>query len=146
MDVYQVLMQDHRIVEELFSEIEKSDDREVERREQLFARLRKEFEDHSVVEENIFYPSIEKLLGTKEFVEQSFEEHAGIEAILQEISEMRTNKGDWLEKINELKDVVQRHVHREENKMFPAARKELDESRAEELGRQIPQMKQKARQ
>ena len=54
MDVYQVLMQDHRIVEELFSEIEKSDDREVERREQLFARLRKEFEDHSVVEENIF--------------------------------------------------------------------------------------------
>jgi hemerythrin superfamily protein len=91
MDVYQVLMQDHRIVEELFSEIEKSDDREVERREQLFTRLRKEFEDHSVVEENIFYPSIEKLLGTKKFVEQSFEEHAGIEAILQEISEMRTN-------------------------------------------------------
>jgi len=37
-------------------------------------------------------------------------------------------------------------VHREENKMFPAARKELDESRAEELGRQILQMKQKARQ
>ena len=146
MDVYQVLMQDHRIVEELFSEIEKSDDREVERREQLFARLRKEFEGHSVVEENIFYPSIEELLGTKEFVEQSFEEHAGIEAILQEISEMRTNKGDWLEKINELKDVVQRHVNREENKMFPAARKELDESRAEELGRQILQMKQKARQ
>jgi hypothetical protein len=59
---------------------------------------------------------------------------------------MRTNKGDWLEKINELKDVAQRDVHREENKMFPAARKELDESRAEELGRQILQMKQKARQ
>jgi len=45
MDVYQVLMQDHRVVEELFSEIEKSGDREVERREQLFARLRKELED-----------------------------------------------------------------------------------------------------
>jgi hypothetical protein len=38
MDVYQVLMQDHRIVEELFSEIEKSDDREVERRELQRAR------------------------------------------------------------------------------------------------------------
>ena len=43
-------------------------------------------------------------------------------------------RGEQLQ-INELKDVVQRHVHREENKMFPAARKELDESRAEELGR-----------
>jgi iron-sulfur cluster repair protein YtfE (RIC family) len=146
MDVYQILMQDHRIVEELFSEIEKSDDREVERREQLFAKLRKELEDHSLVEENIFYPWIEKLLATKELVEQSFEEHAEFEAILQEISEMHTNKDDWLEKINELKDVVQRHVHREEDKMFPAAREELNESRAKELGRQILEMKPKVRQ
>jgi hemerythrin superfamily protein len=146
MDVYQVLMQDHRIVDELFKEIEKSDDREVTRREQLFARLRKELEDHTLIEENIFYPWIEKLLSTKELVEQSFEEHADFEAILQEIFQMRTNQDDWLEKINELKDVVQRHVRREEDKMFPAARKALDESRAEKLGRQILKMKQKARQ
>jgi hypothetical protein len=39
MDVYQVLMKDHRIVDELFREIEKSDDREVKGREHLFARL-----------------------------------------------------------------------------------------------------------
>ena len=58
MDVYKVLMQDHRIVDELFSEIQKSDDREVELREQLFAKLRKELEDHSVVEENIFGSSL----------------------------------------------------------------------------------------
>jgi len=146
MDVYQVLMKDHRIVDKLFSEIEKSDDREVKGREQLFARLWKKLEDLTLIEEDIFYPWIEKLLGTKELVEQSFEEHVEFEAILQEISQMRTNKDDWLEKINELKDVVQRHVRMEEDKMFPAARKELDASRAEELGRQILAMKRKARQ
>lgn len=144
MDVYQVLINDHRMVDKLFIEIEKSDDREIEQREQLFARLRKELEDHTLIEEDIFYPLIEKLLGTKELVEQSFEEHAGFEAILQEISEMRTNRDDWREKINELKDVVQRHVRREEDRMFPAARKELHESRAEELGKQILEMKRKA--
>ena|SRR5215472_5850946 len=146
MDVYQVLMKDHRSVDELFREIEKSDDREVKGREQLFARLRKELEDHTLIEEDVFYPLIEKLRGTKVLVEQSFEEHAGFEAILQEISEMPANKDDWLQKISELKDVVQRHVRREEDMMFPAARKEVDESRAEELGRQILEMKQKARQ
>jgi len=146
MDVYQVLMKDHRIVDELFREIEKSDDREVKGREQLFARLRKELEDHTLIEEDIFYPWIEKLPGTKELVEQSFEEHAEFEAILQEVSEMRTNKNDWLEKISELKDVAQRHVRRQEEMMFPAARKELDERLAEELGRQILEMKQNARQ
>ena len=65
---------------------------------------------------------------------------------MQEVSEMRTNKNDWLEKISELKDVVQRHVRRQEEMMFPAARKELDERLAEELGRQILEMKQNARQ
>jgi len=139
-------MKDHRIVDKLFSEIEKSDDREVKGREQLFERLWKKLEDLTLIEEDIFYPWIEKSLGTKELVEQSFEEHVEFEAILQEISQMRTNKDDWLEKINELKDVVQRHVRMEEDKMFPAARKELDASRAEELGRQILAMKRKARQ
>jgi hypothetical protein len=51
-----------------------------------------------------------------------------------------------LEKISELKGVVQRHVRRQEEMMFPAARKELDERLAEELGRQILEMKQNARQ
>jgi hemerythrin superfamily protein len=145
MDVYQVLMQDHRRVERLFDEIENTNDRKVERRAQLFATLRNELEEHSIVEEKIFYPWIEKLPGTKELVEQSLEDHTGFEAVLQEIFQMRTKKDDWLEKISELKDMVQQHMHHEENKMFPAARKALDENRAQELGRQMLEMKQKAR-
>ena len=54
MDVYQILMQDHRTVEQIFIEIEQTDDREVERREQLFGKLRVALEDHTVVEENYF--------------------------------------------------------------------------------------------
>jgi alcohol dehydrogenase len=45
--------------------------------------------------------------------------------------------------VKELEEAVKEHVQKEEGKMFPAARKELDESRAEELGRQILEMKQK---
>jgi hemerythrin-like domain-containing protein len=47
------------------------------------------------------------------------------------------NKGEWLEKICELKDMVRGHVRKEEEKMFPVARSKLARSRAEELGRQI---------
>jgi hemerythrin-like domain-containing protein len=53
------------------------------------------------------------------------------------------DKPEWLERISELKDLVQRHINIEENKMFPAARKLLDNRRAEELGRQIEELKQK---
>jgi iron-sulfur cluster repair protein YtfE (RIC family) len=142
MDLYQILMQDHRTVEQLFIEIEQTDDREVERRERLFEKLRVALEAHTVVEENLFYPEIEKYPATKELVAEAFDEHAEFEQTLQQISELPTDRADWLEMIKELEEVVQEHVRKEEEKMFPAARKELDESRAEELGRQILEMKQ----
>jgi hemerythrin-like domain-containing protein len=40
------------------------------------------------------------------------------------------------------KGLIEEHVHKEEHKIFPAAQRELDQSRGEELGRQIQQMKQ----
>jgi hemerythrin superfamily protein len=143
MDVYQILMQDHQLIQQIFSEIEQTEDSEVERREQLFQILQKILEDHAVVEENIFYPEIEKYPETKELVADAFDEHAEFDAILQEIFEMRTNKDDWLQRISELKDVVQQHMRKEEEKIFQLARAKLDESRAEELGRQMRDLKEK---
>ena len=142
MDLYQILMRDHRLTEQIFSEIEKTTATEVRRREQLFDNLRKGLEAHGVVEENIFYPEIEKLSPTRELVGDAFEEHAEIGAILQEIGELPADKDEWLDRINELKEVVQEHVCKEEDRMFPVARNLLDEARAEDLGRQIQEIKQ----
>ena len=141
MDVYQILMQDHRTVEQMFIEIEQTDDREVERRQRLFGKLRTALEGHTLVEENLFYPEIDKYLASIELVAEAFEEHAEFEYTRQQISELPTNKADWLEMIRELEAAVREHVQKEEGKMFPAARKELDESRAEKLGWQILEMK-----
>jgi alcohol dehydrogenase len=145
MDVYQILMQDHSAVERIFTQIEQTDDRAVKRRERLFGKLRVALEDHTVLEENLFYPEIDKYPAIKELVADAYDEHAEFEEILQEISEVPTNNAEWLERIQELRGVVQEHVRKEEDRMFPAARQELDQSRAEELGRQIIEMKQKVR-
>jgi hemerythrin superfamily protein len=141
MDLYQSLMRDHRMAEQRFSEIEKTAAADMRRREQLFAELRSGLEAHSVVEENVFYPEIEKLSGTRELVGDAFDEHAEIDAILQEIGELPPDKDGWLERIAELKDLVREHVRKEEDRIFPAARNLLDEARAEDLARQIEQMK-----
>src|ERR1700745_3007959 len=88
MDVYQMLMQDHCIVEQIFVEVQQTDDREVERREQLFEKLRAALEEHTVVEENVFYPKIDKYAAIKELVADAFDEHAEFEQTLQQISEL----------------------------------------------------------
>ena len=61
MDIYQLLMRDHRQTEEVFSVIEKTSATDVRRREQLFENLRKRLETHGLMEENIFYPEIERI-------------------------------------------------------------------------------------
>jgi iron-sulfur cluster repair protein YtfE (RIC family) len=142
MDVYQILMQDHRLTEQIFSDLENTTAEEVERREQLFERLRKGLEDHNVVEEEIFYPEIEKLSATKALVADAFDEHAEFDAILQEIAELSVDKNEWLERICELRERVREHVRKEEDRMFPASRRLLEETHAAELGRKVAQRKQ----
>jgi iron-sulfur cluster repair protein YtfE (RIC family) len=145
MDVYQTLLQDHRTIQQIFGEIERTDVSEVERRERLFRNLREELEAHVILEENIFYPEIDKFPIAGELVDVAFDEHAEFDAILHEISELPVAKSEWLERFAELKDMVQQHLFNEENRLFPAARKELDDSRAEQLGRQIEELKQRER-
>ena len=142
MDVYQILGRDHQTLQQIFVEINKTNISETERRERLFGTPHNELEAHEILEESVLYPEIDKHPETAELVGLAFEEHAEVDTILQEISELPADKPEWLERIAELKDLVQQHIYSEENKMFPAARKVLDERRAEELGRQIEELKE----
>jgi hypothetical protein len=90
MNVYQILMRDHRTVEQIFIEIEQTDDREIERREQLFGKLRVALEDHTLVEENLFYPQIDKYPAIEQLIAEAFDEHVEFEQTLQQISELPT--------------------------------------------------------
>jgi hemerythrin-like domain-containing protein len=74
----------------------------------------------------------------------ALDEQAELDAILEEIAELPTDKPEWLERITELKDLVRQHLCNEENKMFPAARKVLGDRRAMELGQQIAELRQQA--
>ena len=143
MGVYQILLKDHLTIERTFLEINGSNIGEVGRREQLFRTLQSELEAHEILEETVFYPEIDKYPDARDLIGVAFDEHAEFDAILQETSELPADKPEWLERITELKDLVQQHIDIEENKMFPAARKLLDNRRAEELGRQIEELKQK---
>lgn len=145
MDVYQTLLQDHQTIQQIVSKIEKTNVSEAERRDLLFSILREKLEAHEILEEIVFYPEIDKLPIAGELVNGAFEEHAELDAILQEISELPVDKPEWLERFAELKDIVQQHIINEEDRMFPAARKELPDSRAEQLGRKIEELKRKER-
>jgi iron-sulfur cluster repair protein YtfE (RIC family) len=96
MDVYHTLLLDHQTIQQIFSELEKTNVSEAERRELLFSTLREKLEAHEILEETVFYPEIDKFPIAAELVNVAFEEHAEFGAILQEISELPVGKPEWL--------------------------------------------------
>ena len=137
MDVFEELIRDHRVTEQRFAEIEQTTDRELERRQGLFRELRAGFESHELFEEEILYPEFDQLLSTKAAVGDAFEAHAELDGLLQEIEGTPANDAEWIERIRELKARMQEHMRAEEEKIFPVARLELAQTRAEELGRRF---------
>ena len=137
MDVFEELIQDHRVTEQRFAEIEQTTDRELERRQGLFRELRAGFESHELFEEEILYPEFDQLLSTKSAIGDAFEAHAELDGLLQEIEGTPANNAGWIERIRELKSRMQEHMRAEEENIFPVARLELAKTRAEELGRRF---------
>jgi hemerythrin-like domain-containing protein len=147
MDVYQILIQDHRTIAKMFDEIAGTSNIETERRKQIFSDLWTDLEDHEITEENDFLPELVeassfspesgKTAMIKELVAALFDDHSDFEAIFQQISHLSADNDAWLERANELGALVREHARKEEEELFPPAQRELDQTRAEEIGRQI---------
>jgi iron-sulfur cluster repair protein YtfE (RIC family) len=103
-------------------------------RKDLFRELRAGLEAHEVVEEEVLYPEIDQLATIKSVIENAFEEHAEFDAILQDIAQLAPSDPEWLYRIRELREMVQKHMQAEEQTMFPAAGSKLGKTRAQELG------------
>ncbi len=144
MDAFQILAKDHRVVDQLFERIEKTDNRGANQRGQLYQKLHNELELHTQLEEKFFYPLLKEHNDTKELVSEALEENSEIKQMLHEIGSLSAEDDQWSELINELKMAVQHHVRQEEDQIFPAARAKLDEAQINELGRRIQKMKEKA--
>jgi iron-sulfur cluster repair protein YtfE (RIC family) len=144
MDLYQMLIQDHRAVDDLFDKIENSEKNAIETRQRLVEKLREELELHAQVEERIVYPAFKKHEGVRDFIDESQKEHGEIKRTLQILGRMSPEAADWTERLDQLESAVEHHVREEEEKVFPAARKEIGEDEAADLARRVQEMKQKA--
>jgi hypothetical protein len=99
---------------------------------------------HTELEEQIFYPEVEKLAVTKALVADAHQHHAEVKHLLQEAARFSVRDRERSELIREVKLAVQEHVREEEDEIFPAARKRLEPHRIDDLTREVEAMKKKA--
>jgi hypothetical protein len=142
MNAFELLKKDHGQVSRIMEQLEAVAQGRSRKREELFNRLRDELRIHSAIEERIFYPALKDAQETRELVLEALEEHKIVEQLLDELDTLSMDDIQWPAKLAVLKENVEHHVEEEEKELFKAARKILDKSRIDELGRRLEEEKQ----
>ena len=145
MDAISLLKEDHQKVKKLMGELEKTTERGVKTREELFNKLVGELMVHEKIEEQIFYPRVRDAAKTKELKEnvtESFEEHHFVNVVIAEIKDTPFEAEEWAAKFSVMKENIEHHAfEEEEGEMFPKVQKLFDKDELEQMGTEMEELK-----
>jgi iron-sulfur cluster repair protein YtfE (RIC family) len=145
MNAFTLLKEDHQKVAGMLEEIEKTTERAIKGREELFTRLKQELDLHAMIEEKIFYPALEETEEAREITLEAYEEHRLVKQLLAELDSDPKDTEEWTAKFTVLKENIEHHVEEEEGELFTKARQALSEDEIEALGEQLQEAKQQNR-
>lgn len=140
IDALALLRKDHELVKDLMQRVEKEKD--TEQRISMFEQLIDELTIHERIEEEIFYPALQKLPNAKEDVLESFEEHHLVDQIVTGLDNTPISAETWPAKFTVLRENVEHHIGDEEEKLFPKAEKLLGREKLGELGVKMADLKE----
>ena len=146
-DVIEILEHDHREVEEMFQELEQlrgaSSDDDKARRKELAEQVTIELVRHSVAEEVLVYPKVERQIG-KEEVEHARKEHAEAEETLARLEKLDADDPEFDDALQELMGEIRHHIEDEEDEMFADMREVIDVDELRTLGKEVEAFKKVA--
>jgi hemerythrin superfamily protein len=141
MHVFELIRNDHRMVNEIIEELvqcEEPDDCRA-----LFERLHRELEAHARVEEDHFYPALREAAQAGAEVRDGREEHEQMRELMSRMEGMEPASDDWLDTLLDLRDLIEHHVADEEEEMFAQAEDGMPEERLRSMGEEMEQEKQR---
>ena len=122
-DAIALLKADHRAVEKLFAEFEKASGSD--RRLKLARQICLELKIHTIIEEEIFYPSCDGKV-EEDLLEEAYVEHDAAKVLIAQIEESSPEDEFYGAKVKVLSEEIEHHVEEEEKRLeglFAQARK-----------------------
>lgn len=146
-DVIQVLTHDHREVEEMFAELESlrgaSSEQARQRRQDLADQVTIELVRHSVAEEVLVYPEVERKISREE-AEHGRQEHAEAEEMMHKLGKLDPEDPGFDDELATLMQEIRHHIEDEEGEMFVHMRERLDEEELVKMGGRVEAFKKAA--
>jgi hemerythrin superfamily protein len=134
MSAIDMLEMDHREIEELFEDVEGSED--VHEKKQTFDLLADKLAVHASLEERLFYPAV-KERRTKDILLESLEEHLAMKRTLADLLALEIDDEAFDAKLAVLHDQVQLHAQEEERELFPKVRRLFDSDELDALEQEM---------
>jgi hemerythrin superfamily protein len=141
-DATEILMDDHREVEELFAHLDKLPAGDPQRRE-VSDEITVELVRHSVAEEAHLYPTVAaRVAGGRELADEELADHAAVEELLKKLEGLDAGDAEFDTTLQQLQADVSEHVQDEEQRLFPQLREALSAQELIELGEKITKAKE----
>ena len=127
-DAIQLLEQDHREVQDLFSEFKKFQEAEQEGddelKQEIIDTVCTALKVHTKIEEEIFYPAAREALGDDEedLMNEAEVEHSGAKDLIAQIEDGSASDPMTCARFLVLSEQIDHHVKEEQDEMFPKLR------------------------
>lgn len=124
LDALDLLRADHAKVKALFLEFDslRGIDDEDDRKSELVDEICYELTIHSMVEEEIFYPSVRAAIDDDELMDEAEIEHAGARELISQLEVMYPGDDHYEATVSVLGEEIAHHIEKEESDMFSAVR------------------------
>jgi hemerythrin superfamily protein len=146
-DVIEILVHDHREVEQMFAELEglvgMSDEASRQRRKDLVDQVTIELVRHSVAEEAEVYPRVKERVSDAE-AERAKQEHAEAEITMKRLESLQPGDAMFDQQLAVLMQEIREHVAEEEGQMFPHMRTIFTQEELVEMGAKVERVKKMA--
>jgi hemerythrin superfamily protein len=146
-DVIEILIHDHREVEQMFAELESlvgiNDQASLQRRKDLLDQATIELVRHSVAEEAEVYPRVKERVSDAE-AERAKQEHADAEVTMKRLESLNPGDPTFDQQLSVLMREVREHVTEEEDQMLPHMRTIFTQEELLEMGARVERVKKLA--
>ena len=129
-----VLKQDHALIKSLFWDFARTTANATKTRYRLAVRLVAHLEVHAQIEDEIFYPAMDRVRSARSLLQEARGEHAEVKAMVAVVADAAPDDRVLTTLVADLSRAVLHHAIEEEKVLLPLAEIALGRDRLLELG------------
>lgn len=131
-EIYAALKADHDKQRSMLKELGELKG-DTDQRRSLFEKFRLEVQSHAAAEEESLYAVMLGNPDLRDDARHSVAEHKEVDDLIGELMDMPFGTDEWEKRFGHMRHRYEHHIDEEEEDMFPAADKELDDATEQKL-------------